>query len=148
MFSGVQLATGNDFGSIVAWNPTGTACQVKGLVSFIAFFASGRRDHRATINGTLRPVNLTLRPSMPTFHDGENHAGYLTAELMGPERDDPHQPNGLCRARDERAPAVLRVQIGSIVLRVRNHDRHSLASMDHLYGCHGQVLLERVGRAH
>ena len=147
VFSGVQLATGNDFGSIVAWNPTGTPCQVSGPVSFAAFYPGGRRDPRATINGTLKPVNVTLHAGMPTFHDGEGRAGYLTADLMGPERDDPQQSNGLCRARDEHAPAILRVQIGSIVLRVRNHDPHSPASIDHLYGCHGQVLLERVGRA-
>jgi hypothetical protein len=83
---------------------------------------------------------------MSAYRDGDDPAPYLTADLMGPERDDPTQPTGSCRQQDELAPAVVVLTIGHLSFRVPNSDPHS-EQVKAVYGCHGRVLLEAVERA-
>lgn len=140
------LGTGNDFGFIVAWNVGTTRCRIAGAVTFSAYFSDGRRDGQAQPNRQPPPVDVVLPAGMPTYRDGSNQAGYLVAELMGPERDDPRQPDGLCRDQDKLAPATLVLGLGPTTLRVANADGRSRQATQ-VYGCHGRVLLEHVGQA-
>ena len=66
---------------------------------------------------------------------------------MGPERDDPTQPNGLCRAIDKLSPATLTLTIGSTPITVKNADPAS-ATNKSIYGCHGRILLEEARLQH
>ena len=78
-------------------------------------------------------------------------SGYLVATVMGPERDDPMQPDGLCRSQDELTPAVLVLSIGRVTLRIRNQDLASPAIRGisrAVHGCHGRVLLEGLAGPH
>jgi len=134
---------GNDFGSIEIWNPGTAPCRLAGTVTFTAFFADGTADLNARPNRPLRPLNVTLPARMIQPREGAVPSRYLVALLMGPERDDPAQPDGLCR--DELAPATLVLSIGRVTLRIRNLDPASPARRGisrAVYGCHGRVLLE------
>jgi hypothetical protein len=142
-FAGGGRATGNDFGAIEVWNPSTRPCQVHGAVAFAAYYADSSLDRNAIINGAITVAPVTLPSNRPTPRDGKELSGYLMGFLMGPERDDPTQPNALCRPRDEGTPATLVLTIGSISLRVTNHDAGS-AQITAVYGCHGSVLLESV----
>jgi hypothetical protein len=140
------MGTGNDFGSIVIWNTGSTPCRIAGSVTFTAFYHDGRQDTNAHPNRPLRPVAVVLPANMPTYRDGADPAGYLTADLMGPERDDPNQPAALCRQQDKLAPAVLVLTLGKQTFRVPNLDPQSL-QVKQVYGCHGRILLEQADRA-
>ncbi len=136
---------GNDFGSIEIWNPGTAQCRLAGTVTFTAFFADGTTDLNARPNRPLTPLNMTLPARMIQPGEGADPSRYLVALLMGPERDDPAQPDGLCRAQDELTPATLVLSIGRVTLRIRNLDAASPARLGisrAVYGCHGRVLLE------
>jgi len=144
-FQAGGYGTGNDFGSIEIWNPGPAPCRLAGTVTFTALFADGTTDLKAVPNRPLPRLSVTLPAHMIRPREGTDQSGYLTALMMGPERDDPTQLNGLCRPRDELTPAVLVLSIGSVTLRIRNHDVAAPASRGisrAVYGCHGQVLLE------
>lgn len=137
--------TGNDFGSIEIWNPGSGPCRLAGAVAFTALFADGTTDPKAGLNRPLPAVAVTLPAGMIPPREGGDPARYLTALVMGPERDDPAQPDGLCRSLDELTPATLVLSIGRVTLRIRNQDPASPATRGisrAVYGCHGQVLLE------
>ena len=142
-FAGGGLGTGNDFGSILVWNTGSTRCRISGAVSFTAYFSDGSRDANARLNRSVPPVDVVLAAHTPAYRDGADRSHYLTAELMGPERDDPAQPNGMCRTQDKIAPDTLVLTVGAFTFRVPNSDPDSLQALQ-VYGCHGQVLLERV----
>jgi hypothetical protein len=142
-FIGGGFGTGNDFGEIVMWNPGSRPCRVHGTVSFAAYYADGSRDRQATVNHRITAKFSTLPGETPVPRDGQEGAGYLVAGLMGPERDDPTQPNALCRPRDEGTPASLELSIGSITVQVANKDSSSPQNTS-IFGCHGQVLLVDV----
>ena len=138
--------TGDDFGSIAIWNPGPASCRLTGAVTFTALFADGSTDSKAGVTrqvprlAAVLPVHA-IRPRTADL------PGYLTALLAGFERDDPSQPNGLCRAQDELTPAILVPSIGRMVLYVRNQDQAVRASRGisrAVYGCHGDVVLEDV----
>lgn len=136
---------GNDFGSIEIWNPRTAQCRLAGTVTFTAFFADGTTDPNARPNRPLTPLSLTLPARMIQPPEGADPSRYLVAILMGPERDDPAQPDGSCRSQDELTPATLVLSIGRVTLRIRNQDPASPASLgisQAVYGCHGRVLLE------
>ena len=136
---------GNDFGSIDIWNPGTAQCRLAGTVTFTAFFADGSTDLNARPNRPLTPLSMTLPARMIQPPEGADPSRYLVATLMGPQRDDPAQPDGLCRPRDELIPATLVLSIGRVALRIRNLDPASPASLGisrAVYGCHGRVLLE------
>jgi len=144
-FQAGGYATGSDFGSIEIWNPGPAQCRLAGAVTFTALFADGTADLKA---GPVRPPShlaVTLPARMIRPHEGADPSGYLVATLMGFERDDPAQPDGLCRSRDERTPAVLVLSIGRATLRVSNQDLAAPATRGisrAVYGCHGRILLE------
>jgi hypothetical protein len=140
------MGTGNDFGSIVIWNRGSMPCRVAGPVRFTAYFAAERPDMQARPNRHVPPVNLVLPANMHPFQDGADPTGYLTAYLMGPERDDPSQPDGLCRQQDKLAPAILVLELGNLTFRVTNSDPSS-DQVKNVYGCHGRILLEDVETA-
>ena len=140
------MGTGNDFGLIVIWNTSATPCRVAGAVTFTAFFNDRERDMNARPNRPVPAVSVTLPANMSAYRDGDDPAPYLTADLMGPERDDPTQPAGLCRQQDKLAPAVVVLAIGKLIFRVPNSDPRS-EQVKAVYGCHGRVLLETVERA-
>jgi hypothetical protein len=142
-FAGGGLATGNDFGSIVIWNSGATPCQLGGTVTFGAYFSDGRRDPNAHPNRRTPPLTVVLPATMRPYHDGADRARYLTADLMGPARDDPAQPDAVCRQQDKLAPALLVLRIGALTFRVANSDPKS-PQVKQMYGCHGRVLLEQV----
>lgn len=136
---------GNDFGSIEIWNPGTAQCRLAGTVNFAAFFADGTTDLNARPNRPLAPLNMTLPARMIQPREGVDPSGYLVAALMGPERDDPAQPAGVCRPQDELTPTTLVLSIGRVTLRIRNLDPASPASPGisrAVHGCRGQVLLE------
>jgi hypothetical protein len=136
---------GNDFGSVEIWNPGTAQCRLAGTVTFTAFFADGNADPNARPNWRLTPLGVTLPAHMIQPPEGADPSGYLVATLMAPERDDPAQPDGLCRPRDEMPPAAFVLSIGRETLRIRNLDPASPASLGRsraVYGCHGEVLLE------
>ena len=142
---------GNDFGSIEIWNPGPAPCRLAGAVTFTAFFADGTIDPNARPNRPLPPVALTLPARMIRPREGADPAGYLVATLIGPERDDPAQPDGSCRAQDELTPATLVLSIGRVTLRIRNQDPTSPTGQGRfraVYGCHGRVLLEDLTSPH
>jgi hypothetical protein len=139
------MGTGNDFGGIVIWNTGSMPCRIVGPVTFTAFFSDGRPDANAQPNRSVPPVDVVLPAKMTAFRDGTDPAGYLTANFMGPERDDPSQPDALCRQQDKLAPALLVLGLGKITFRVTNSDPQSL-QVKQIYGCHGRVLLEGVER--
>ena len=140
------MGTGNDFGSIVIWNTSAMPCRVAGWVTFTAFFNDRSRDTNAHPNRPIPAVAVTLPANMSAYRDGDDPAPYLTADLMGPERDDPTQPAALCRQQDKLAPAVILLTIGNLSFRVPNSDPYS-EQVKAVYGCHGRVLLEAVERA-
>ncbi len=139
-FQGGGYGGGNDFASIYIWNPGPVPCQLAGAVTFTALFARGTTDRNARPN-TPQHLSITLPARMLRPGEGADTARYLVAYLMGAERDDPAQPNGVCRRQDELTPAALELSIGRITLRIRNQDQASRQSTA-VYGCHGQVLLE------
>lgn len=140
------MGTGNDFGSIVIRNTALQACRIAGAVAFSALFKDGRRDAMAAPNRRPAPVDVVLPANMTPYRDGASQAGYLVADLMGPERDDPSQPDALCREQDKLAPAVLVLRLGPLTFRVANSDPQSPQG-EQVYGCHGRILLEEVARA-
>jgi hypothetical protein len=142
-FQGGGYGGGNDFGAIQIWNAGPTRCRLGGAVTLTALFANGATDPNVEPNGHLLPLTVTLPAQMSPPTEGTEPARYLVAYLMGPERDDPAQPNGICRAQDEMAPATFELSIGTVTLVVRNQD--PAAPQNHaVYGCHGRVLLEGV----
>jgi hypothetical protein len=146
-FQAGGYGTGDDFGSIEIWNPGTAQCRLAGAVNFTAFFADGTIDLNARPNRPLPPLALTLPAHMIRPREGADLSGYLVATLMGPERDDPAQPDGSCRPRDELTPATLMLSIGRVTLRIRNQDPASPAirGMNRaVYGCHGRVFLENL----
>jgi hypothetical protein len=140
-FVGGGYGTGNDFGGIVIWNPGPTPCQLHGPVSFAGYYPDGSRDPNAVPVRAITGGVIRLPGNMRPPHDGQELSGYLTAALMGPERDDSSQPNALCRRQDEGTPAVLVLSIGSVTVRTTNSDPGSV-NVTSVYGCHGWVLLE------
>jgi hypothetical protein len=142
-FAGGGLGTGNDFGEIVIRNAGPSACRIAGAVTFTAFLPNRSVDRNAVPNRPLPRVDVVLPAKMAPYRDGKEYAGYLAAEVMGPERDDPTQPTGLCREQDKLAPAVLRLTIGRLTFTVTNSDARSV-QVTQVYGCHGRVLLENV----
>jgi hypothetical protein len=136
---------GNDFGSIEIWNPGTAQCRLAGTVTFTAFFADGSTDLNARPNRALTPLGMTLPARMIQPPEGADPSRYLVATLMGPERDDPAQPDGSCRPQNELTPAILVLSIGCVTLRIRNLDSASPAGLGisrAVYGCHGRVLLQ------
>src|SRR5215469_4978704 len=85
-------------------------------------FTSGTIDRNARLARPLTLVKTTLPAQMNPPREGADESGYLTAFLMGAERDDPGQPDGLCRSQDKLAPATLVLSIGRVALRIRNLD--------------------------
>lgn len=134
---------GNDFGSIEIWNTGASPCLLAGAVIFSAVFGDGSADPNARPNQPLGPLAVTLPARMVRPREGADPSGYLWATLMGPERDDPTQPDGSCRRQDELTPSTLVLSIGRVTLSVRNLDPASnTRSNVAVYGCHGRVLLE------
>ena len=142
-FGGGGFGGGNDFGEIWIWNLSPRPCRLSGAVTFAAHYADGARDDDAVANRSVRPVSLTLPSGMAAPRNGADPSAYLIARLMGPERDDPTQPNGSCRPQDERTPATFVLSLGSVTVRVTNNDPSSSQNTS-VYGCHGAVLLEGV----
>jgi hypothetical protein len=99
-------------------------------------------DKQATTSGPVRPVVVMLPggASAPTSSNPTAFT-YPVAYLMGPERDDPTQPNGVCRAIDKLSPATLTLTIGSTPITVKNADPAS-ATNKSIYGCHLQPARE------
>jgi hypothetical protein len=140
-FVGGGYGTGNDFGEIVIWNPGPEPCQLHGQVSFAGYYPDGSRDANAITEHPITSGIITLPSSMRPPRDGPDQSDYLVALLMGPERDDPSQPDALCRSQDEGTPAALVLAVGSVTIRTTNKDPGS-AQNTSIYGCHGRVLLE------
>lgn len=143
-FVGGGLGTGNDFGAVVVWNTGPRPCRLAGPVGFSALLASGAVDPVATANRPVQLATVVLPARMPAPTAGQGEDRYLVADLMGPERDDPAQSDGLCRAADKVTPKTLLLSIGPVRLSVRNLDRWSHPDVPSIYGCHGRVLLEDV----
>jgi hypothetical protein len=145
-FQGGGYGGGNDIGSIQIWNAGATKCRLAGAVTFAAFFANGATDPNAQPNQPPPPLTVTLPAHMPQASEGADPTTYLVAFLDGPERDDPTQPNGLCRLQDELTPATLELSIGDVTLVVPNQDPAATGpgEIHAVYGCHGRVLLEDV----
>jgi hypothetical protein len=146
-FRGGGYATGNDFGTILIWNSGSSPCQLDGRVRFTALYANGGGDPEAHLNRPVLPLNLVLPAAMTRPAEQADPSAYVAAQLMGPERDDPQQPNGRCRAGNEVAPAMLQLSIGGLTLRVTNLDPDTPDGPGNsraVYGCHGQVLLEEI----
>jgi hypothetical protein len=141
-FRGGENGGGNDFGAIWIWNPESQPCTLRGQVAFAAYLADASRDLGAVINGTVSFPPTTLPANMPAPPNNADPSNYMFAGLMGPERDDPTQPNGLCRSQDKLAPATLGLNLGTVSFRVRNEDVN--ADVKAVYGCHGRILLESV----
>lgn len=139
-FRGGGYGGGSDFGGIWIWNATSRPCILRGRVAFAAHFSDGSLDPAAQINGTVSLSPTTLPAKMTPPPDNADNASYLFAGLMGFERDDPRQPNGLCRTEDEQTPATLTLTVGTALLNVRNLAANAQAKA--VYGCHGRVLLE------
>jgi hypothetical protein len=147
LFHGGGYATGNDFGTILIWNSGSSPCQLDGKVRFTALYANGGRDPGARLNRPLPPLRVVLPAAMTRPAEQADTSAYVAAQLMGPERDDPQQPNGLCRTGNEAAPATLQLSIGGLTLRVTNLDPGTPVGPGNsraVYGCHGQVLLEQI----
>ena len=144
-YRGGGLGTGNDFGSIVVWNTGPRPCALSGRVGFSAWLADGARDAAAGTEKTVT-VAATLAPRTPQPTPGADlsQGSYLQALLTAPERDDPGQPDGLCRTRDKLTPKVLRLTIKAIALDVPNHDPHADGRLRSLYGCHGRMTLTGI----
>lgn len=142
-FQGGGYGGGNDFGSIQIWNTGASPCRIVGPVTFVALFANGATDPNARPNQLLPPLDVTLPAHMPPAPEGADPTQYLVAFLDGPERDDPTQPNGMCRAQDELTPTIFELSIGDVTLRVLNQDP-AAPQVHAVYGCHGRVLMEDI----
>jgi hypothetical protein len=141
-FRGGGHGGGNDFGGVWIWNPQAQPCTLRGQVAFAAYLADGSRDLGAVTNRTVSFPPTTLPANMRAPANNADGSGYTIAGLMGPERDDPAQPNGVCRSQDELTPDTLELTLGTMSLRAPNHDANS--DVKAIYGCHGRVLLEDV----
>jgi hypothetical protein len=142
-FAGGGFGGGNDFGGIWIWNPGPRPCRLSGAITFTAYYAGGAFDRNAVANRPVPPLSATLPARMPRPHDGADPSAYLIAFLMGPERDDPTQPDALCRTQDKLSPATLVLSIGTVTVRVANNDPGAVQNTT-VYGCHGRVLFEDV----
>jgi hypothetical protein len=131
-----------DFGTVVVWNASPEACRIGGRVAFTAYLSDGTRDLAAQNNQAVVLRFFVMRPGMvapPEFSEIDN---YLFFILAGVERDDPAQPDGVCRAADEVAPSRLVLTIGTLALETPNDDKGNPMRNPWIYGCHGKVLLE------
>lgn len=142
-FAGGGFGGGNDFGGIWIWNPGPRPCRLSGAITFTAYYAGGAFDRNAMANRPVQPLSARLPARMPRPHDGADPSAYLIAFLMGPERDDPTQPDALCRTQDTLSPATLVLSIGTVTVRVANNDPGAVQNTT-VYGCHGRVLFEDV----
>lgn len=138
------MGGGNDISAILVWNVSAKPCRLAGAASFAAYLASGAPDPRAGVINAPRVASAVLPPNTRAPVDGtaRGPGEYLVATLFGGERDDPSQPNGLCRAQDEVAPARLRLTLGALSFTVTNHDPGG--DFHAAYGCHGAVTLVSV----
>lgn len=133
---GGQLATGKDLVSAGLTNTSSVACLLSGRLHFAAYFASGRRDHNAFVAADpgfasslgSEPVNLVVAAGRS-----------VTIVFSGAQRDDPAQPDGMCRAADEETPSRLVVTIGSLTLQIRNLGDPGPNNIPSVYGCHGAI---------
>lgn len=132
-----------DGGEILIWNPGPGACRVRGRVAFAAYDTDGSRTGNAVAaRSAPASVSITLPRGMAAPRGGDP-TRYLSAIMIGAERDDPAGPRGLCRRRDEVTPATLALSLGAITIRVTNYDSGD-AQVRAIYGCHGRVLLASV----
>lgn len=142
--------TGQNFGSVLIRNVGAIRCTVTGRIGFDAYYSSGARDHKTIVQQGRHPRSYMLPPKIAPLVNQRNPHGYLEAVLAGSDRDDPHQPNGVCLHRDERAPQTLVVRIGSLIFRVSNNGpRSSYRQPDSprpgaVYGCHGLIVFNTV----
>jgi hypothetical protein len=141
-------ATGSDFAIIAVANVSPTPCALRGPVSYHGLDSHGRivSSGACPASGTA-DVGTTCAAgvSLVTHTPSEAPFGVL---FRGYERDDPHQPNGLCRPQDEVMPTTLRLTVGTLVLYVRNYDpAASIRPFDKkgVYGCHGGIDLMQAG---
>lgn len=143
--SGGGMGTGNDIVSITVWNTSGQPCHLTGDVRFAATDATGAPVTNARLGSAPRTVSVVLPANTPAPVTGQPLAAgqYLTAIVFGYERDDPNQPNGLCRTQDEITPATLTLGIGQLEFQVTNHDPGP-ADVKAAYGCHGKIRLEQI----
>ena len=144
-FVGGGYATGSDFGEIVIWNRGPEPCQLHGRVRFAGYYPDGSRDPNAVTEHPMTTGRITLPSNMPAPRDGHDLSDYPAALMMGFERDDPDQPDALCRSQDEGTPALLVLGVGSVTMRTANEDPGS-GRITSIYGCHGRVLLEDLQR--
>lgn len=139
--------TGDDFGSVLIRNVSVVRCSIKGRLRFSAFSAAGVKDTNTSVARPRRPRTYVLPPRLPRYLHQRDPRGYLDAVLTGADRDDPGQPNGLCRHADEQAPVTLVVGIGKLTFRVANKEPRSWYSQPDsprpgaVYGCHGSIEL-------
>jgi hypothetical protein len=137
--------TGSDFAGILIRNVSEAPCSVKGRLAFTAYSAVGIRDANTSIAQPRSPRTYVLPAKVARYTRQRNPRGYLDALLMGQERDDPTQPNAVCRTKDERAPAVLVIRIGLLRFRVTNDGPRSDYPQPNsprpgaVYGCHGII---------
>ena len=63
----------------------------------------------------------------------------VTLLLSGAARDDPTQPDGMCRAAEEETPSRWGGTIGSVVLQFPNLGDPGPNNIPSVYGCHGAI---------
>lgn len=129
-----------DFASAWIWNRTDEPCTVTRPVSFRAYYADGTLDRNAAVDRRVSLRAATLPARMSPVNEQSDSERYLVVLLSGAERDDPTSPDGECHRIDERTPATLVVELGTLVVRIHN----VAADGTHLYGCHGRVFLAGV----
>jgi hypothetical protein len=139
---------GNDFGNIEIRNTGSGPCRLAGSVGFAAYFADGRRDSNAVVEVHRDYASALL---LPTRHwqSAEIREALADVIVSGEYRDDPAQPDALCRTQDEGHPLTLIVTIGQRVFRVQNYDaagRNDGYGLMWVEGCHGQLSVSGIVR--
>ena len=146
-FQAGGLGAGNDFGNIEIRNVGPARCRIAGRVRFAAYFASGLRDVNAVTRR--RTVVSAVLPVESQWRQRPRRSGLLDVIISGEYRDDPNQPDGLCRPVDEGHPLNLVVRIGERGFTVTNYSprrRDPAYNLTWVEGCHGDLALAGLVR--
>jgi hypothetical protein len=117
LWSGDEFGTGDTFGGITFGDRSATACRLTGRLSLQGIGPDGRPD-TPKLSWRL-PAPFVLSPRARLAHVSLRTEATLTGSvgLAGDSRDGPG-PAGLCA--HETVPAVWRIRVDGVILRVRN----------------------------
>jgi hypothetical protein len=148
-YVGSEAGAGNDFGSIVVWDKSGTACALTGPVRVTGLDRAGHRVTERQSLGVSGTLVLVAHGTGPLWSDRRGtyyrrHDTVAVIALAAEYRDDPAGSDGLCTGHQVEA-ATWRVTLASGAVRlVANSYQHgpdvrTLPANHGLLTCRGEL---------